>query len=1227
MTHSAHRIRSLIAFSLALCLVLGGCPDALADDLVLPASLKTIGESAFEGDTSLDEVVLPEGIESIGSRAFADTAMTHINLPPSLNSIADSAFDSTPHAAFHAQPGTYAYQWLEDHKRLLYFTDANAGEITVDMAVFEENSEIGLYSDPFVCYYAIADLDTWLQRLSGEPVWTVTQTSGPATDFWIDGASPYERGLGVAMPDSPLTAEYEIRCVWDGQQVVSHTTVNYVYPNVVPSAVDAPDLIRLIPNVENIVPFSFEPSFFSFGEFRVGLEDYAGEEEHWFEGNYLHIIPASEGTYTANVYLYAGNMYIGKPVVFRVGGAGSALDPAVEASGLDWYTLTWNPVEGVSSYTVSAYTDEACTQLFHTLETADAYTYVNTDVGTRYWFTVEYEADGQTVRSGPVTADPVTPLPAPENLAAAVLEDGTVQLTWDPVGDVWGYRIYTSSIPEWTLDTEWFSFEGGPGYDGLQVDVGETLCVWVCADNYDGPNERAMVTVHREYALTDEELLALAADETFTLYASEDVLAVLAAQGVGQAQIDALEGAINAYNHALDELVAFVAEAYADIDISLDDSGALVYTSPRATFAISGAALDLISSGYEAGEWISETGDNARLEVFVDGQTWYLEQSAAGLAVVSPDSPVSRSGSGDPFDAIMAEYDAMESSNITLEQLWDNYDNAANGLDIVTTGLIEAGCDLAGFDSYAGIPAKAKNLADIPIQRQRLINAHLMLLKLNEIARHGHPTDQERMSSYSMEIIESMRPKLNAARWALGSEMLNNWYGMFLGSSSLISNFAQKFADPPGLSFAERYGKTLSKLNAFLASKAINAKWMKEAYAKAHELYNDVLEMDSELHYGVWGVARTGQGQPLQGVEVVVEDIYGSQITASTDQQGLYTIEVPHAATTLYYFKDGYWPDSHTVTAQYSVDTYGIQQDAELPKGVWGTVSGTVTDEFGDPVPYATVYAGDFILEKGTWEYTARTQTDGSYSLALPILEEPIQVTVTKAGYRNAFADVTVPVVGAYPWDPVLQWSYGIKGTVTSDEGPIANMAVHIYQYQGPLKRTVFTDENGFYRYHGLPGSYSVEVQGSRTGYVNADLVHENYVVENIAVDEYDNHVQVVNAEMIRARDRYCRGVSVWISANNSVDFHVLSCTYSWGSCSAHAVPTPGDSGFGCYCISDTKDVTVQVIATYEVDGVVYTKTRTASIDLTARFGEEHTGYSVDKNRVISITMGWWYEP
>ena len=145
--------------------------------------------------------------------------------------------------------------------------------------------------------------------------------------------------------------------------------------------------------------------------------------------------------------------------------------------------------------------------------------------------------------------------------------------------------------------------------------------------------------------------------------------------------------------------------------------------------------------------------------------------------------------------------------------------------------------------------------------------------------------------------------------------------------------------------------------------------------------------------------------------------------------------------------------------------------------------------------------------------------------------------------------------------------------------------------------------------------------------YVNADLVHENYVVENIAVDEYDNHVQVVNAEMIRARDRYCRGVSVWISANNSVDFHVLSCTYSWGSCSAHAVPTPGDSGFGCYCISDTKDVTVQVIATYEVDGVVYTKTRTASIDLTARFGEEHTGYSVDKNRVISITMGWWYEP
>ena len=1202
------RVTRAASVLLAICLFVTGCVPALADDLVLPASLKTIGESAFEDDTSLDEVVLPEGIETIGSRAFADSSLTHINLPPSLNSIAGSAFDNTPHAAFHAQPGTYAYQWLEDHKRLLYFTDANAGEITVDMAVFEENSEIGLYSDPFVCYYAIADLDTWLQRLSGEPVWTVTQTSGPATDFWIDGASPYERGLGVAMPDSPLTAEYEIRCVWDGQQVVSHTTVNYVYPNVVPSAVDAPDLIRLIPNVENIVPFSFEPSFFSFGEFRVGLEDYAGEEEHWFEGNYLHIIPASEGTYTANVYLYAGNMYIGKPVVFRVGGAGSALDPAVEASGLDWYTLTWNPVEGVSSYTVSAYTDEACTQLFHTLETADAYTYVNTDVGTRYWFTVEYEADGQTVRSGPVTADPVTPLPAPENLAAAVLEDGTVQLTWDPVGDVWGYRIYTSSIPEWTLDTEWFSFEGGPGYDGLQVDVGETLYVWVCADNYDGPNERAMVTVYREYALTDEELRTLAEDESFDLHLSDSVLANLTAAGADPTQVQALADAIAAYNDALDALIDFIDEHYAGIAVSLVD-GSLVYTSSRTSFTVSAAALDLIASGHEAGEWVYESGNSARLEVFVDGQTYYLEQSAAGLGVTSPGRPVSREASNDPIQPILTEYDELNQSYDGQRQYQDAYQDALDNLDIQVTAMQEYGHVDGMSDLRDGIEMtkNVNELLGLPELHDGMSRAHQMLLRLNEIAAHHHPTAMESVSSYSMDIVSIMTSKLNAARWALASEILNNMYRMYECIDGVLKNLAGKLQDQ------NPRNETLSKLTSFFASKGLTCNWIKKQYEKAHSLYEDVLNLDKELHYDISGVVTSSLNQKLVGVKVALGSV-PDEISTTTDADGCYFIEVPFASSELYYFKEGYYPEMEYVTAA-PVPYESTQQNVVLELGAWGTVTGTVRDEFGDPVPGALIHAGEYISAKGRWEYSATSQSDGSYSLLLPAVNHPFEVTTTKDGYRNAFLTASVPVYDSCSWDPVLYWQYGVKGTVKNGEDPVPN--AYISFYRGNSSRPEYgchADENGNFHYKLPPGVYTMEV--SANNYISSDLQHEKYRCEGFVIHE--DAVKVIDPTMVCITGKYKCNFTVSVVSGNDVSVHYIEARISWGDSSVHSITNSAHPIPGCICVSDVKDVMLHIVLTYEVDGVTYTKERDKLVDLTS-LPEQWT--------YMPLTLGWWDEP
>ena len=61
--------------------------------VVLPATLKSIGNYMFDGLTDLEEVVIPEGVTSIGSYAFRNcTSLRKVNIPDSVTSIGSYAF-------------------------------------------------------------------------------------------------------------------------------------------------------------------------------------------------------------------------------------------------------------------------------------------------------------------------------------------------------------------------------------------------------------------------------------------------------------------------------------------------------------------------------------------------------------------------------------------------------------------------------------------------------------------------------------------------------------------------------------------------------------------------------------------------------------------------------------------------------------------------------------------------------------------------------------------------------------------------------------------------------------------------------------------------------------------------------------------------------------------------------------------------------------------------------
>ncbi len=65
---------------------------ALLTDINLPASLKIVGESSFEGCDGVTELVIPEGVISIGKYAFGCGSLTTVNLPSTITSVDDCAF-------------------------------------------------------------------------------------------------------------------------------------------------------------------------------------------------------------------------------------------------------------------------------------------------------------------------------------------------------------------------------------------------------------------------------------------------------------------------------------------------------------------------------------------------------------------------------------------------------------------------------------------------------------------------------------------------------------------------------------------------------------------------------------------------------------------------------------------------------------------------------------------------------------------------------------------------------------------------------------------------------------------------------------------------------------------------------------------------------------------------------------------------------------------------------
>lgn len=90
----------------------------------LPASMRFIEESAFEGACMMMIVEIPEGCESIGKWAFKDcSGLTKIRIPSSVVSIDNTAFVGCTNVLVYGTSPSYAENYCEMHDNCTFITE------------------------------------------------------------------------------------------------------------------------------------------------------------------------------------------------------------------------------------------------------------------------------------------------------------------------------------------------------------------------------------------------------------------------------------------------------------------------------------------------------------------------------------------------------------------------------------------------------------------------------------------------------------------------------------------------------------------------------------------------------------------------------------------------------------------------------------------------------------------------------------------------------------------------------------------------------------------------------------------------------------------------------------------------------------------------------------------------------------------------------------------------
>ena len=333
-------MKRIVSTILSFLIVISTFLPAVADTITIPTGVKTIEEEAFFGDTSLDEVILPEGMTTIESKAFADSSLSSINLPSTLTTIASDAFENT-NPQFHADPGTYAWDWVNSFE----FEDNKSYH-----SVFALFNDVGdVYHDNWIRNYVIENY----QYRDSLPEWSVElvgDTHGASIGYNIgDWAGDGNRAIDIFIKDEPdglYTLTYRVTCSWNGYVVSNEGTVEYVNATLPTGFTAESEYHSLKINQPYTINVDFLPAGYSFvnefwTEFWTDLDcDTDGAESS------VTITPHEAGIFYGTLCKHDNNIQVRKTVALYIedeSGNIPATVPAFENDENNYYDIAIVP--------------------------------------------------------------------------------------------------------------------------------------------------------------------------------------------------------------------------------------------------------------------------------------------------------------------------------------------------------------------------------------------------------------------------------------------------------------------------------------------------------------------------------------------------------------------------------------------------------------------------------------------------------------------------------------------------------------------------------------------------------------------------------------------------------------------------------------------------------------------------------------------------------------------